>query len=59
MEKERDELREVLDILGAHLGTCTRPFDSEDGTRPSRVKKSSVTRVLRSVLTEGARSKEP
>ena len=59
MEKERDELREALDILEAHLGTGTRPYDSEDGTRPSRVKKSSVTRVLRSVSKKGARSKEP
>ena len=27
----------------------TRPYDSEDGTRSSRVKKTAVTRVLRSV----------
>ena len=59
MEKERDELREALTILEAHLGTGTRQYDSEDGTRPSRVKKSSVTRVLRSVSRKGARSKEP
>ena len=59
MEKERDELREALDILEAHLGTGTRPYDSEDGTHPSRVKNSSVTRVLRSVSRKGARSKEP
>ena len=32
--------------------------DSEDGTRPSRVKQSSVTRVLRSVSRKGVRSKE-
>ena len=51
MEKERDELREALDILEAHLGTGTRQYDSEDGTgtRPSCVKKTSMTRVLRSV----------
>ena len=38
VEKERDELREALDILEAHLGTGTRPYDAEDGTRLSRVK---------------------
>ena len=59
MEKERDELRAALDISEDHLGTGTRPYDSEDGTRPSRVKKSSVTRTLRSVSRKGARSKEP
>ena len=32
VEKERGELREALDILEAHLGTGTRPYDSEDGT---------------------------
>ena len=58
MEKECDELREALDILEAHLGTGTRPYDSEDGTRPSRVKRPSVTRVLHSVSKKGARSKE-
>ena len=41
------------------MGTGARPYDSEDGTRPSRVKKSSVTRALRSVSRKGARSKEP
>ena len=44
VEKERDELREALNILEAHLGpvlgTGTRQYDSEDGTRASRVKKS-------------------
>ena len=59
VEKERDELRAALDILEDHLGTGTRPYDSEDGTRPSRVKKSSVSRALRSVSKKGARSKEP
>ena len=39
VEKERDELRVALDILEAHLGTGTRQYDSEDGTRASRVKK--------------------
>ena len=58
VETERDELREALDILEAHLGTGTRQYDSEDGTRTSRVKKSSMTRVLRSVSKKGARSKE-
>jgi hypothetical protein len=24
---ERDELREALDIIEAHLGTCTRQYD--------------------------------
>ena len=55
-EKGRGELRGGLDRLEAYLGTGTRPNDSEDGTRPSRVKKSSVTRVLRSVSRDGARS---
>ena len=59
MERERDELREALDILEAHLGTGTRPYDSEDGTRSSRVEKNTVTRALRSVSRKGARSKEP
>ena len=59
MEKERDELREALDIIEAHLGTSTRQYDSEDGTRPSRVKKTTVTRALRSVSRKGARSKKP
>ena len=59
VEKERDELRVALDILEAHLGTGTRQYDSEDGTRASRVNKSSMTRVLRSVSKKGARSKEP
>ena len=27
VEKERDELREALDIIEAHLGTCTRQYD--------------------------------
>ena len=66
VEKERDELREALDLLEAHLGTGarTRQYDSEDGrgirTRASRVEKSAVTRVpvLRSVSKKGARSKE-
>ena len=58
-ENERDELREALNILEAHLGIGTRPYDSEDGTRPSRVKKSSMARVLRSVSKKGARQKQP
>ena len=45
--------------MEAHLGTGTQQCDSEDGTRPSCVKKSSMTRVLRSVSKKGARSKEP
>ena len=49
MEQERDELREALDILEAHLGTRTSQYDSEDGTQSSRVKKSTVARALRSV----------
>ena len=32
VEKERDELREALDIIEAHLGTSTRQYASEDGT---------------------------
>ena len=59
VERERDELREALDLLEAHLGTGTRPYDSEDDTRSSRVKKTAVTRALRSVSRKGARSKEP
>ena len=59
MEKERDELREALDMIESHLGTCARQYDSEDGTRPSRVKKTAVTRTLRSVSRKGARTKEP
>ena len=41
VEKERGELREAFNILEAHghLGTGTRQYDSEDGTRASRVKK--------------------
>ena len=59
VEKERDELREALDMIESHLGTCARQYDSEDGTRPSRVKKTAVTRTLRSVSRKGARLKEP
>ena len=56
VERERVELREALDILEDHLhvGTGTRPYDSEDGTRSSRVKKSAVTRALLSVSRKGA-----
>ena len=36
VEKERDELREALGVLEAHLGTGTRPYDSEDGFALSR-----------------------
>ena len=42
-ERERDDLREALEILEENFGSGTRPYDSEDGTRYSRVK----TRVLR------------
>ena len=61
VEKERDELscREALNILEAHLGTGTRQYDSEDGTRASRVKKTSMARVLRSVSKKGVQHKEP
>ena len=60
VERERGELmREALGILEAHLGTGTRPYDSEDGTRSSRVKKSTADRALRFVSRKGARSKEP
>ena len=51
-EKERDDLREALNILEEQLGTGTRQYDSEDGTRPSCVKKTMATRVLRSVSTK-------
>ena len=59
VEKDRDELREALETLEEHLGTGTRPYDSQDGTRSSRVKKSAMSRALRSVSRKGARSKEP
>ena len=52
VEKERDELREALNILEEQLGTGTQQYDSEDGTRTSRVKKMAVTRVLRSVASK-------
>ena len=32
VEKERDELREALNIFEEQLGTGTRQYDSEDGT---------------------------
>ena len=44
VEKERGELREALEIIESHLGAGTRQYDSEDGTRSSRVKKTTVTR---------------
>ena len=56
---ERDEPREALRLLEAHLGTGTRPYDSEDSTRSSRVKKSAMTRTLHSVSRKGVRPKEP
>ena len=59
MEKERDALTRTLDILEDHLGTGMRPYDSEDGTRASRVKTSSMNSALRYVSKKGARSKEP
>ena len=59
MEQERDELREALDIIEAHLGASTRQYDSEDGTRSSRVKKTTVTRMLLSVSRKCAKSTEP
>ena len=59
VEKERGGLREALDILEARLGTGTRQYDSEDGTRPSRVKKTTVARVICSVSSKkGAPSQE-
>ena len=69
LKKERDELREVLDILEAHLGTGAWQYtaysvytydpDPEDRTRPSCVKKTMAARVLRSVSTKKvARSQE-
>ena len=58
VEKERDELREALETLEAHLGTGTRPYGSEDGTRSSRVKKTAMAKALRSVSRKRARSKE-
>ena len=60
VEQERDELREALDVLEAHLGTGTRQYDSEDGTRSSCVKKTTVARAIRSVSRKkGARPQEP
>ena len=52
-EKERDELREALNILEGQLGTGMRQYDAEDGTRQTaRVKKSAVARVLGAVSTK-------
>ena len=48
-ERERAELEEALEILEDQSGLGTRPYASEDGTRPSRVKKkTTATRVIRS-----------
>ena len=62
MEKERRELTEALNILQEQpykLSTGTQQYDSEGGTRPSRVKKMTMTRVLRSVSSKkGARLQE-
>ena len=55
-EREREELREALDIIETHLRASTRQYDSEDGTRPSRVKKTTVTRTLRLASRKFARS---
>jgi len=53
-EKDSDELGEALNVHEEQLSTitCTGPrqYDSEDGTRPSRVNKTTATRVFRSVL---------
>ena len=48
VKKERGELREALVILEEQLGTGTQ-YNPEDGTRPSRAKKPTAARVLRSV----------
>ena len=50
--KERDETREALNLLEEQLGTVTGQYDSEDGTRTSRLKTTAVTRVLRSVTSK-------
>ena len=60
VEKERGELGQAIDIFEAQLDTGTRQYDSEDGTRASRVKTTAMARVLRSVssTTKGPRPKE-
>ena len=45
-ERERDEPRESLMILEDRLGSGTRSYDTEAGTRPSRVKKTTATRCF-------------
>ena len=52
VEKERDELREALYMLEAQLGTGTRPYASEDSTRASHVKTSTVTKGVSICLGE-------
>ena len=52
MEKEQNELREPLGILEERLCTGTRQYASEDGTRPSFLKKTTATWVLCSVSTK-------
>ena len=49
VKREHDNLREALDSLEEQLRTG---YDSEDGTHPSRLKTTAVTRVLRSVSSK-------
>jgi len=42
VERERDELREALEILEDKFGSGTRPYDSEDGDMPSRERNSNT-----------------
>ena len=52
-------MRGALDIREEQLGTETRQYDSEDGTQPSRVKKSTATRVLPSRSVSSKKTPRP
>ena len=50
--KKHGELRAALGIVEAQLGTPTQQCGSVDGTRPSRVKKSTAAGAVRSVSSD-------